>query len=181
MFGRKPYRDAAPAGKGSVVKASTISPFQSRTTLNAAASRVTRRTVAEDTEPDRGPAAGIETGLRASSAEYAFVVACDMPFVDPDLAAYLFERAEPHDGAVPRPDEWLQTTQAVYRAQAMADACEAALARGDRRVLDALSDLDYVVVGEAEIREHADMASFENLNTRAEFEAAARRNVYEWD
>jgi molybdopterin-guanine dinucleotide biosynthesis protein A len=129
-----------------------------------------------DEEPDLGPVAGIMTGLRAVEDEYAFVVACDMPFVDSDLARYLFERAGGHDAAVPQlDDQWFQTTQAVYRAAAMADACRAALQRGDRKILAPLGDLDYVVVEEAVIEEYADLETFENLNTREEFEAAAER------
>ncbi|PSQ16311.1 molybdenum cofactor guanylyltransferase [Halobacteriales archaeon QS_8_69_26] len=133
-------------------------------------------TVAEDETPDAGPMAGIRDGLRAVDSAYALVVACDMPFVDPALVEYLFDRAEGRDGAVPRlSDGWFQTTQAVYRADRMADACAAALARDDGRIVAALSDLDYAVVEEAEVREHAAVESFENLNTREEFEAAADR------
>ena len=132
--------------------------------------------IAEDPEPDRGPMAGIRTGLRAVESEYAAVVACDMPFVEPALVEYLFERAAGHDAAVPRlGDGWYQTTQAVYRAPAMADACEAALAAGERKIVEPLLDLDYVVVEEDEALARTDERSFENINTREEFEAAARR------
>ena len=132
-------------------------------------------TFAEDTEPDRGPMAGLMTGLRAVETEYAAVVACDMPFVDPDFLGYLFERAAGHDAAVPRPGEWFQPTQAVYRAEPMAAACAAALQRGEGRIVAPLEDLDYVVVGPGAVEEHATADTFENLNTRAEFEAAAER------
>lgn len=161
---------------------------------------------AEDEEPNRGPMAGIRTGLHAVEETYAFVVACDMPFVDPELVEYLFERAkghdadggnpsshstesrdadgrtpssretEPHDAAVPRlDDQWFQTTHAVYRAEPMAVACDAALERGEHKIIEPLFDLDYVVVDEAEITEHGRIDSFENINTREEFEAAAAR------
>ncbi len=131
---------------------------------------------AVDPERDLGPVAGIRNGLRAAPDGYAFVVACDMPFVDPALARHLRSVAEGHDAAVPRLDDgWFQTTQAVYRTGAMADACDRALDRGDGRVVDALFELDYVVVGEAAVREHADLRTFENVNTRAELEAAAAR------
>ena len=128
-----------------------------------------------DPEPDLGPTAGIAAGLDAAEAEYGLVVACDMPFVDPSFASHLFDRAAGHDAAVPRPDEWFQTTQAVYRADTMAPACEAALDGEDRRIIVALSDLDYVVVDREEIEEHASMETFENVNTRAELEAAKER------
>ncbi|MEF8906374.1 MAG: molybdenum cofactor guanylyltransferase [Haloarculaceae archaeon] len=132
-------------------------------------------TVVEDPEPDRGPMAGLMTGLRAVGSEYAAAVACDMPFVDHGFLDYLFERAAGHDAAVPKPDEWYQPMQAVYRAGPMAAACAAALERGERRVIAPLEDLEYVVVGPEEVEDHATAETFENLNTRAEFEAAAKR------
>ena len=130
-------------------------------------------TFAVDEEPDLGPMAGIATGLRAADADYGLVVACDMPFVDADFAAYLFDRAAGHDAAVPRPDEWFQTTQAVYRREPTIRACEDALARDDHKITAALFELDYVVLDCEEIEAHTSLQTFENLNTREEFEAAA--------
>ncbi|MFB6233002.1 MAG: molybdenum cofactor guanylyltransferase [Haloarculaceae archaeon] len=132
-------------------------------------------TFAPDERPDEGPMAGIATGLAAVDSEYALVVACDMPFVDPAFVASLFEYAGGHDAAVPRPDEWFQTTQAVYRAEPMVAACEAALDRGAGRIVEPLFELDYVVVDREQIEAHTTMETFENLNTREEFEAAHDR------
>ncbi|TMT86161.1 molybdenum cofactor guanylyltransferase [Haloterrigena sp. H1] len=131
---------------------------------------------AVDPVPDRGPMAGIMTGLREATGEYAVVVACDMPFIDPEFIDSLFDRAAGHDAAVPRlDDQWFQTTQAVYRTTPMATACERALERDERKIIEPLFDLDYVVVDEDEIREDAPNETFENVNTLEEFEAAARR------
>lgn len=132
--------------------------------------------IAEDPDPDEGPMAGLRTGLRAAEGEYAFVAACDMPFVEPAFVFYLFERVEGYDAAVPRVDDgWFQPTHAVYRAESMADACERALEAGERKVIAPLQYLDYVVIKEEEIREHASLDTFENLNTREEFERAKER------
>ncbi|KOX92093.1 molybdenum cofactor guanylyltransferase [Haloarcula rubripromontorii] len=128
-----------------------------------------------DEDPDQGPMAGIATALGAVESEYAAVVACDMPFVDPAFVGYLFERAESHEAAVPRPDDWFQTTQAVYHADAMHDACRRALDRGEHKVVEPLFDLDYVVVEREAVLEHASLDTFRNLNTREEFEAAAEQ------
>lgn len=133
-------------------------------------------TFAPDPEPDRGPLAGIGTGLQATDAEYAAVVACDMPFVKPALLDHLFERAAGHDAAVPRlSDGWFQTTQAVYRTAAMAAACERALDRGDRRIVAAFDALDVAEVDEAEVRRITSIKTFDNVNTRAEFDEATAR------
>jgi molybdopterin-guanine dinucleotide biosynthesis protein A len=132
-------------------------------------------TFAPDERPDEGPVAGIATGLAAVEAEYALVVACDMPFVDPDFLESLFERASGHDAAVPQPDEWFQTTQAVYRAGPMVAACEDALERGEGRIVEPLFELDYVVVDRDEVEAQTTLETFENINTREEFEAAVER------
>ncbi len=128
-----------------------------------------------DPEPDLGPIAGIATGLRAVEGAYGVVVACDMPFVDPDFVDMLFERVRGHEAVVPRPDDWFQTTQAAYHADAMAEACERTLAEGEHRIVDALFDLEYVVLDRSEVEAHSSMETFENLNTRDEFEAAQDR------
>ncbi len=128
-----------------------------------------------DTDPDSGPMAGIRTGLTICKHEYAVLVACDMPFVDPELIAYLLNRVEGYDAAVPHLDGWLQTTHAVYRTKPMVRACDNALDRGERRTVEPLSELEYVVVEEDVLRDHGSLTSFENLNTREEFERAAVR------
>lgn len=144
-----------------------------------------------DSEPDQGPMAGIRDGLRGASGEHAVVVACDMPFVDPEAVGYLFDRCTdavappadaddvgepPFDAAVPRlGDGWYQTTQAVYRPEPMADACDAALERGDRKILAPLEALSYAVVGERELTDRTDLSTFDNINTQEELEAAEER------
>ncbi|POG54320.1 molybdenum cofactor guanylyltransferase [Haloferax marisrubri] len=133
-------------------------------------------TIAEDTDCDEGPMSGIMTGLRAAETEYAFVAACDMPFLEPALIERLFERAGGHDAAVPRVgDGWFQPTYAVYRASAMADACEVALAEGSHKIIDPLFTLDYVVLGEDEVSEYASLDTFENINTPEELARAAEQ------
>lgn len=130
-------------------------------------------TWALDDEPDLGPTAGIRNACRAAPSEYVAVVACDTPFVDPGFLASLREDAAGHEAAVPRLDDrWFQTTQAVYRADAMADACDRALARGDRKVVAALDELDRVVVDDETIRSRTTDRTFTNLNTRDEFTEA---------
>jgi molybdopterin-guanine dinucleotide biosynthesis protein A len=71
---------------------------------------------------------------------------------------------------VPRIDDRLQPLQAVYRVDAMADACAAALSRNERSVTAALTDLDRVVVEGRELRERTRPASLTNVNTREELE-----------
>lgn len=128
---------------------------------------------AYDDEEDAGPLHGIEQGLRATDAEYAVVVACDMPFVDPSFVATLFERASGHDVAIPRQGdgEWYQPLQAVYRVEPMLAAIERSVAEGDTRPISPALSCDHVVV-EGEALTAADDRTFFNVNTRADLEEA---------
>ena len=130
---------------------------------------------ATDPVPDRGPLAGIRVGLEAVDREYAAVVACDMPFVDPTLFEVLRERARGRDGALVRlEDGWYQTTQAVYRADAMAGACEATLGSDDQRILAAIERIDVAEVDEGDLEEISNR-TFESIDTREALREAERR------
>ncbi|MBV0901957.1 molybdenum cofactor guanylyltransferase [Haloarcula salina] len=145
------------------------------TSITAALDGLDGVTFATDERPDEGPVAGVAAGLAAVESEYAAVVACDMPLVDPAFVTYLFERARGRDGAVPRPDEWLQPAQAVYRTEPMLAACRGALERGERRLRDAVAELDCAVVQREAIRRHGALPSLENVNTPAELDAVAEQ------
>lgn len=133
-------------------------------------------TYAEDEIPDRGPVAGIRNGLDAATGPYAFVVGCDRPFTDPTLVSYLFDTVEGYDAAIPRLDsQWLQTTQAVYHVDSMAAACSNSLEGTNPSIRDPVTALDYLVLDESELATVTDLDSFENINTRSEFESAQKR------
>jgi molybdopterin-guanine dinucleotide biosynthesis protein A len=135
--------------------------------------------LAPDPTPDRGPLAGIATGLAVldtTTVGYAAVVACDMPLVEPALLDYLFDRAAGHDAALVRTDDgWFQPTQAVYRVEAMRVACaDAFRSVDDPRIMAVLDDLDSAVIGERVVESVASMRSLTDVNTVEQFETAAR-------
>ena len=127
-----------------------------------------------DEREDAGPLHGIGRGLEAVDATYAIVVACDMPFVDPDFVRSLFERAKSHDVAIPRHGEgnWYQPLQAVYRVEAMALAVEEALESGVERPIEPALSLDAVIIEGDDLRAVADERTFYNVNTREELQRA---------
>ena len=133
-------------------------------------------TVLTDPEPDRGPLAGMAVGLDAVSGrfEYAAVVAGDMPFVDPALLDYLHDRTSPdHDGALVRTEAgWYNTTQALYRAEAVARGCERVLDEGGGRILDAFEELDTLTVEERELEGVVPMRTFFDVDTPEDLETA---------
>jgi molybdopterin-guanine dinucleotide biosynthesis protein A len=133
-------------------------------------------TVLEDPEPDRGPLAGMAVGLDAVSDghEYGAVVAGDMPFVDPALLEYLHDRAAPeYDAGLVRTEGgWYNTTQALYRADAVARGCERVLADGGGRILDAFEGLNTLTVEEHELDGVVQMRTFFDVDTPEDLEEA---------
>ena len=67
-----------------------------------------------DIHPDHGSLGGIYSGLAAVAGEAAFTVACDMPFLHPDLVRLVVERAPWGDVVIPRVGEQLETMHACY-------------------------------------------------------------------
>ena len=67
-----------------------------------------------------GPLAGVYSGLVHAKGDYVVVVACDMPYINPEAIELLFTKAEGHDAAVPRHDNGLiEPLHAVYRRKPM--------------------------------------------------------------
>ncbi|WP_436934309.1 molybdenum cofactor guanylyltransferase [Halovenus marina] len=131
-----------------------------------------------DEKPGRGPVAGIRTGLAVADGAYAFVVACDMPFLDPDLVSYLFERAQGVDAAVPRIDDSLQPLHGVYRVSETRSACAELDENGkesDPSMRRLIAALDHVVVEQEDIEAYGSTESVENVNTQADLVAARQR------
>ena len=106
-----------------------------------------------DMYPGGSPLVGLITGLTEARGDYAFVTACDMPFLSPDPVELLFSRAAGRDGAVfLKPNGWIEPLLAVYRV----DTClpEAMrLHRAEdlriRMVLRNLRDVAYVPASSA--------------------------------
>ena len=116
-----------------------------------------------DLHPGAGPLAGIEAGLAASRHEVVVAVACDMPWVTPDLVGRLVAAVAGHDAAVPRVGGRPEPACAAYRRRA-ARALAAALAGGRRQAGAVLGDLDVRWL------DGEDPELFANLNTPADYE-----------
>src|SRR5262245_1955503 len=59
--------------------------------------------VVHDEQPGEGPVGGMVVGLAAVTRPLAFVLSCDVPFVNPAVAEYLLEAADGYEVVVP---EW---------------------------------------------------------------------------
>jgi molybdopterin-guanine dinucleotide biosynthesis protein A len=110
-----------------------------------------------------GPLAGIEAGLVAASQEVTFAVACDMPYVTPELAEMAVSAARGCDAAIPRVEGRAEPVCAAYRRSAL-PAVTAALDAGRFGATDLANQLDVTWL------EGLDPELFRSLNTPEDFE-----------
>ena len=126
-----------------------------------------------DAAGGQGPLAGLAAGLAATPAAYNFVLACDMPRLQPALLAAMAGRPRDYDVLVPRwtaPDgtEQLETLHAIY-SRACGPALAACLAAGQRRMISFYPAVRVRYLDEPELRAvDPQLQSFRNLNTPAE-------------
>lgn len=121
--------------------------------------------VVGDQIPASGPLGGIHAGLAAAGNQLCLVVACDMPFISPELACLLVERAVDHDAAVPRHGMYMEPLFSVYRKTCI-PAIEESLLSSRYKVVDFYQRVRVNYINEEEWRHLADPEEvFLNINT----------------
>jgi len=105
--------------------------------------------VLADELPGQGPLGGIASALVWASSERVFVVAGDMPFLDPRAIQLLLSRSG--DVVVPMVAGMPDPLHAVYHKRALA-AIRSRLASGRRKTAALLADCDTIGVDESELR-----------------------------
>lgn len=130
---------------------------------------------ASDLMPGMGPLGGIYTALHTCVNPDVLVLACDVPFTNPALLAYMASlRADRHDIIVPVRDGHPQGLQAIYH-QRCAGAIRDCLEAGRLKVIAAYERLRVRYLDETEWRPFdPDGLSFLNVNTPADLALAAQ-------
>jgi molybdopterin-guanine dinucleotide biosynthesis protein A len=114
---------------------------------------------------EQGALGGVFTGLFHASFPHAFVVACDMPFLQPALISYLAGMSPGYDIVIPRTEDGLQPLHAVYSRKCL-PFMEDLLCRGRLKILDFFPRVKKKEVPAEEIIPFDPrMVSFFNLNT----------------
>ncbi|MEK7713855.1 MAG: molybdenum cofactor guanylyltransferase [candidate division NC10 bacterium] len=125
-----------------------------------------------DVYPDGGSLGGIYSGLKAAAGDTAFTVACDMPFLHPDVVRLVVERAESGDVVIPRVGGQLETLHAAYAKRCLPHI-EERLVAGRLKIVEFFPRVRVVEIPEAEIARFRDPAVvFMNVNTPDELERA---------
>lgn len=133
-----------------------------------------------DRYPDGGALGGIITGLEAARADYALVVACDMPLLSAPLLRAMLARPRDYDVLVPRsPDpaaarngQGIEPLHAVYAKRCL-EPMRAALASGRRQIAASFPQLRVAYIEPEQIRRLDPHGfSFLNINTVEQVDAA---------
>ncbi len=128
--------------------------------------------VISDRKPGFGAWSGIDTALANSSNEWAFVLACDLPFVSAELVNLLAGFAEDdYDAVVPRQSNGrLQPLCAFYRVKPAAVLCEQMLG-GGQPLPPVHSVFDNLSTRILEPTEYGHLANSDNLFVNINFPA----------
>lgn len=125
--------------------------------------------VIHDSEPGRGPLAGLRDGLNVIRADLAFVTSTDAPFLS---AAFVRKMLAFDRAAVPEIDGHIQPLAAVY-PRALSALATSLLAQSRAGLTDLLKAANARRVLAAEL---PDVESLRTFNTPEEYQAALRQS-----
>ncbi len=121
-----------------------------------------------DVFPDCGSLGGIYTGIKAAAGDAVLTVACDMPFLSPDVMRLCSSRAGEADVVAPLVDGQWETLHACY-ARSCLDPIERRLRARRLKITGFFDDVRVLAVPVAEVARLArpDVV-FMNVNTPEE-------------
>ena len=129
-----------------------------------------------DVYPQWGALGGLHAALAACKAEWAIVVACDLPFVTAELFSYLAGKRVDHDAVVPvQQDGRPQPLAALYRVDPCLQRATELIETEHRRPLDLLEAVNTRWVQFDELTNLAQSERFfVNINTPSDYDEAIR-------
>jgi len=130
--------------------------------------------VVTDIYKGKGPLGGIYTGLFYSNHPYAFISACDMPYLNKDFIDYLVSQTGKHDVIVPELTEGYQPLHAIYSRSCLPNI-KRLLMLDKLKITGFYRDMRLLSVPEEQIQPfNADGRLFHNLNTPKDLEKIDR-------
>ena len=122
-----------------------------------------------DVIKDAGSLGGIYTALFHSKEEYAFVTACDMPWLDAGCIRRVLENVEGEDCVIPFISGRLHPMHAAWSKNCMKEI-ENMIDEGNLRINDLLGRLRIKKLGEESFKGLPIVRSVENVNTKDDLE-----------
>ncbi|PLX95436.1 MAG: hypothetical protein C0621_03725, partial [Desulfuromonas sp.] len=117
----------------------------------------------------QGALAGVHAAVHHARNDKVFVVACDMPSLNPEVVSALCEHADEGDVVLPVGEDGAQPLHALYDKRCL-PAMERVLDAGQRRIVRFFNAVTVVEVPAASLN-HLDpqQCSFRNINTPEEY------------
>lgn len=130
--------------------------------------------VIPDIFPGKGALGGIYTGLVHARTDAVFCVACDLPFLNPELIAFMQTEARGCDALVPKTSDGLHPLHAIY-SRSCRTVIETRLRENKLKISDLFSLVETHYVEEDEIcRFEPELKVFVNVNTLEELQLARK-------
>ena len=129
-------------------------------------------TVAVDIYPNKGSLGGIFTGLSAAVTDWAFVVSCDMPFLNTALLSHMSSLREGFDVVAPLIDGRPEPTHALYHGVCLPHI-RRRLEAGELKISGFFDEVRVRYVAEEELDSiDPERHSFFNVNTQEDLDRA---------
>ena len=131
-------------------------------------------TLAVDIYPNKGSLGGIFTGLSAAVNDWAFVVSCDMPFLNTALLSHMSSLREGFDVVAPLIGNRPEPTHALYHKVCLPHI-RRRLEAGELKISGFFNEVRVRYVSEAELDgTDPERLSFFNVNTQEDLDRAHR-------
>lgn len=112
-----------------------------------------------------GPLGGIYTGLKVIPDQTGFFVACDMPFLNPNLIRHMVAIRDDFDVVVPKISGWVEALHGLYTVKCRG-SIESLIQSGTYQIFQFFSSVSVRFVDDEEVRRwDPDLRSFLNINT----------------
>lgn len=123
-----------------------------------------------------GALVGIYSALKEATTQHCFVVACDMPYLEPALVKWMVKSCGDFDAFVPKIGSSIEPLFAVY-SKGCLEHIARRLAAGDYRVRGFFQDVNTGYASEKDIRKiDPELRSFTNINTRSQLQSVIESN-----
>lgn len=127
--------------------------------------------IKKDIIPESGPLGGLYTGLLSSSNRDNFLIACDMPFLNPNLLTYMAKNIKNSDAVVAEYNKRQHPLFGFY-SKSCVSAAKLQISKGNFKMRDFLGKVKAEIVGESEVKEFDSKGlSFININTYDEYKS----------
>lgn len=125
-----------------------------------------------DIYPGKAALGGIYSGLLVAQHAQAFVLGCDMPFLNPALLQYMIALAPGHPIVIPCYDGHLEPLHAIYHKMCLEPMAKL-IAANQLQIANVLRHAPIRYIGPEELdRFDPDRLSFFNINTPQDLERA---------